>query len=166
MDINYLTIVVAALVPLITGFIWYNPKVFGNAWMQAAEMTEEKIKGSNMAMIFGVTFIMSLLFAMGTNFVVIHQNHFYSILMNEPGFGESGSELQNMIDGFIAQYGNNFRTFKHGALHGFIASVMLLLPVIAINAMFERKSWKYVWIHAGYWSLTFILIGGIICQWA
>ena len=33
----------AALIPTIVGFIWYNPKVMGEAWMKAAEMTEEMI---------------------------------------------------------------------------------------------------------------------------
>jgi hypothetical protein len=28
---NFLIILLAAIVPLIIGFIWYNPKVFGTA---------------------------------------------------------------------------------------------------------------------------------------
>ena len=51
MEINFLAIIAAAISALVVGFIWYNPKVFGNAWMQAAGMSEEKIKGGNMAKI-------------------------------------------------------------------------------------------------------------------
>lgn len=36
---NFVAIIVAALVPMIIGFIWYHPKVFGNTWMQVAGMT-------------------------------------------------------------------------------------------------------------------------------
>ena len=50
--LNFPAILVAAVSALIVGFIWYNPKVFGNAWMQAAGMTEEQAKGGNMAKIF------------------------------------------------------------------------------------------------------------------
>lgn len=51
-EINYWIIPIAALIPMITGFIWYNPKVMGTIWMQAAEMTDEKIKSGNMILIW------------------------------------------------------------------------------------------------------------------
>jgi hypothetical protein len=31
MDINFLAVLVASLVPMAIGFIWYNPKVLGTA---------------------------------------------------------------------------------------------------------------------------------------
>jgi hypothetical protein len=37
---NPIAILGAALIPTVIGFLWYNPKVFGNAWMAAADMTE------------------------------------------------------------------------------------------------------------------------------
>ena len=51
---------VAAIIPLALGFIWYNPKVFGNAWMKAAEISEERAKSGNMLKIFGLTYLFSL----------------------------------------------------------------------------------------------------------
>jgi len=32
--------------------------------------------------------------------------------------------------------------------------------------MFERRGFKYIAIHGGYWMLTLGLMGGIICQFA
>ena len=61
MNVNFLAVLVAALVPMLVGFIWYNPKVLGNAWMQACGLTEEKMKGANMAVVFGVSLILSFL---------------------------------------------------------------------------------------------------------
>ena len=52
--LNLPVILGAALIPTVIGFIWYNPKVFGNDWMAAADMTEEKMKGANMALSFSV----------------------------------------------------------------------------------------------------------------
>ena len=40
MEFNFLAILVAAIAPLVLGFLWYNPKLFGNVWMREAEMTE------------------------------------------------------------------------------------------------------------------------------
>ena len=58
MDINFLAVLVAALVPMVLGFIWYNPKVMGTAWMKETGLTDEKMKGGNMAVIFGVSFLL------------------------------------------------------------------------------------------------------------
>jgi hypothetical protein len=67
---------------------------------------------------------------------------------------------------FMADYGTAFRTFKHGALHGFMTGLFFAFPMLAINGLFERKSWKYIFVHAGYWILTLTIMGGIICAWA
>ncbi|HNL85462.1 MAG TPA: DUF1761 domain-containing protein, partial [Chitinophagales bacterium] len=62
------------------------------------------------------------------------------------------------------RYGNEFRTFHHGALHGALSGLFLIFPVLSINALFERKSWKYIFINSGFWIISFALMGGIICQ--
>lgn len=64
----------------------------------------------------------------------------------------------------MATYGNDFRTFKHGALHGTITGIGLALPIVAVNAMFERRGFKYIAVTAGYWILCLILMGGFLCQ--
>lgn len=162
---NFVAILVAALVPLVIGFIWYNPKVFGTAWMKVAEMTEEKMQGANMLMIFGVTYVLSFLAAAALNSIVVHQSHIYSILLSEQGFGDPNSEIGMFIADFMEKYGDNYRTFKHGVFHGVVAGITLALPVLGINALFERKGFKYIAINAGYWIVTFALMGGIICAW-
>ena len=63
MEINFLAILAAAVSALVVGFIWYSPKVFGNAWMKAADMTEEQVKGGNMAKIFGLALLFAILLA-------------------------------------------------------------------------------------------------------
>ena len=58
---NLLVVALAALVPMIIGFIYYHPKLAGTAWMNAAGMTEEKVKGGNMPVILIVSYILSFL---------------------------------------------------------------------------------------------------------
>ncbi len=166
MDINWLVVLGAAVIPTITGMIWYNPKVMGTLWMNESGMTEEKIQGGNMPLIFGISFVMAFLLAVEMNFVVVHQNHFYSILMGEPGIMEPGSEMYLFAQDFMEKYGRNFRTFKHGLFHGIVAGILFALPILATNALFERRSFKYIAVNAGYWILTIGLMGGVICQWA
>lgn len=164
--VNFLAVLVAALVPMIMGFIWYNPKVLGAAWMKAADMTEEKMKGANMALIFGLTFLFSFFAAMAVNFMTIHQFGMQSAMMTDPkALADPSTPLGADLVNFMAKYGNNFRTFKHGVFHGILSGLMFVLPVIGINAMFERKGFKYIAINVGFWVVCLAIMGGIICGW-
>ena len=130
---NILAIVLGALIPMIIGFIYYHPKVFGKAWMQSIGMTDADMKKGNMAVIFGVTLIMSFLMS---NF----------LLFNVDGPGQEG----------------NFDSFKHGAFHGFLLALMVAMPVMVINGLFERRNFKNLAIHAVYWFITISLMGGVL----
>lgn len=86
MEINFKILLLAALVPMVVGFVWYNPKTFGNAWMKVTGMTEEKAKGANMGLIFSLTYLFSLFIAFALQPIVIHQYGMFATLVNEPGF--------------------------------------------------------------------------------
>ncbi|HKC68433.1 MAG TPA: DUF1761 domain-containing protein [Bacteroidia bacterium] len=168
LQINFLAVLVAALVPMVIGFIWYNPKTFGTAWMKAADMTEEKMKGANMALVFGLTFVFSFLVAMTMNFVTIHQFGAMSSMMDmaHPDALKDATQGAGAdFAAFMAKYGTNFRTFKHGVFHGTVSGFLMALPIIGVNALFERKGFKYIAINAGFWIVCFALMGGIICAW-
>jgi hypothetical protein len=165
MEPNFLAHLVSALIPLVIGAIWYNPKVLGNAWMKASGITEKQIQSGNMLVIFGLTLLLGFFASFVVNYLVVHQAHIFSALMNEPGFGEEGSEVMVYINDFMGKYGDNFRTFKHGAFHGLFTGIAFVLPIIGIIGLFERRGWKYILIHAGYWTLTLTLMGGLLCGW-
>jgi hypothetical protein len=159
MEMNFLAIIAAAMSALIVGFIWYSPKVFGNAWMQAAGITEEQIKGGNMAKILPLALLFAFMLSFLMTTIVIHQNGAISLVGGDP------SKALPSYAAFMADYGDAFRTFKHGALHGFISGIFLALPIIGINGLFERKSAKYIFINSGYWIVSLTVMGAIICGW-
>ncbi|WP_456438948.1 DUF1761 domain-containing protein [Psychroserpens sp.] len=159
MEINFLAILVAAIVPLVLGFAWYNPKIFGITWAREAEMTEEKMKSGNMPVIFLVSLLFSFILAFFVQMLTIHQFGALGMIGGDPSIAKPS------YDAFMADYGNAFRTFKHGALHGLLGGLFMFTPVIAINAMFERKSWKYVLINGMYWTLCLTIMGAIVCGW-
>ena len=96
--------------------------------------------------------------------MVIHQYNVMSTLVDEPGFNDPNSAMGTYYTDFMTKYGQNFRTFKHGMLHGFILSLFFVMPVMGVNALFERKSFKYIFINVGFWAISLMLMGGIICQ--
>jgi hypothetical protein len=130
---NFLAIILASLVPMIMGFIYYHPKVFGKAWMDSLGITEADAKKGNMAVIFGVSLLMSFMMSM-------------FLLIQVDGPGQEGQ----------------FDTFKHGAFHGFLISLMLAMPVMVTNGLFERKNFKNMAINVIYWMITLSLMGGVI----
>lgn len=165
MALNFLVVFLTALVPILTGFLWYNPKTFGNIWMKAAGVTPEDGKKMNMALVFGLTYVFGIMMSMILYSMVIHQTHIYSVLLNTEGFGQEGSAVMNYIEEFMGKYGDNYRTFKHGALHGTLVGIFLVTPVIAVNALFEMKGFKYIAVNAGFWILNLMIMGGIICAY-
>lgn len=52
-----------------------------------------------------------------------------------------------------------------GAFYGFLTGFGWVSLAIAVNSLFERKSWKYMLIHVGYWTVVFTLMGLILGAW-
>jgi hypothetical protein len=158
MNFNWIAILLAALSTLVVGFIWYNPKVFGNIWMKEIGMKEEDMKGGNMFKMLAVTFIYAFLISFILQFLVIHQLGAIGMIGGDP------TKALPSYNAFMADYGTAFRTFKQGALHGFMSGLFLALPLIGTSAMYERRSFKYVLVSGGFWVVCFTIMGGIICM--
>jgi hypothetical protein len=118
---------------MVMGFVWYHKALFGKAWMDSIGMTEEKAKQANMPVMFGLSLVMAALIA------------FFFVNFNN-GPGQEGE----------------FDTFKHGAAHGVIIALFVVMPVMITNGLFEQKSWKNMLINLGYWVITLALMGGVI----
>ncbi len=157
LEMNWIAILLAALSTFITGFIWYHPKTFGSLWMRESGMTEEKMKGVNKPLFFGLSLVYAILIAFIINFLTIHQWGAVGMI------GGKYSEALSSYTAFMNDYGTKFRTFKHGALHGFMAGILLAFPLIATNAMYERRSFKYTLVTSGFWIVCFTLMGAILC---
>jgi Protein of unknown function (DUF1761) len=130
---NWLAILIATLIPMIMGFIYYHKKVFGNAWMNSLGLKEEDLRKGNMPVIFGVSLIMSFLLSM-------------FLLVNVDGPGQEGQ----------------YDSFKHGAAHGVLLALFVATPVMVTNGLFERKNFKNLAINILYWVITLALMGGTI----
>jgi len=45
-DINWIAVIVAALVPMALGAVWYSPALFVSPWMRAVGKTQEDLSGA------------------------------------------------------------------------------------------------------------------------
>ena len=158
MEINFLALFVAALSTLVVGFVWYNPKVFGTIWMKEAGLKEENMKDFNMIKVFSLSIVYAFLISFILQMLTIHQFGALGMVGGDPTIAKPSYAA------FMADYGTAFRTFKHGALHGFMTGLFMILPVTGTNALYEKRSFKYVMVTSGFWIVCFTIMGGIICM--
>ncbi|MCC6815444.1 MAG: DUF1761 domain-containing protein [Saprospiraceae bacterium] len=169
MNVNYLAMIVAALIPLIIGFLWYHPKVFGRVWMIQTGMTNESGKSMNMPVVFGMTFVAGLILSVAMNLISTHDAFIGGALFyatNKTMIPEPGSELANWLEYYNNNLAASNHTFAHGSFHGaFIGGILITLPIIIVGAFFERRNYKYIAITSGYWIISLAIMGGIIASW-
>lgn len=61
--ISIWAVLVAGASGFVLGGIWYSPFLFAKAWQREAGLSDEQIASGNMALIFGLTFVLCLIAA-------------------------------------------------------------------------------------------------------
>ncbi len=130
---NWLAVLVSALAMQALGFLVYNPKTLGNLWMKSGKIVPNETKGSQMAIIMSLSFVMTLVL---------------------------GAYLSTWVhpDEHLSQ-------FMHGAFHGFMLSIFLIVPVIIMNALYEQKGIAYILINSFFATAGLALQGAILFMW-
>ena len=52
-----------------------------------------------------------------------------------------------------------------GAFYGFLTGFGWIFFAMAVNSLYEQRSWKYMLINGGYWTVAFTVMGLIIGAW-
>ncbi|MEX0722209.1 MAG: DUF1761 domain-containing protein [Balneolaceae bacterium] len=133
--INWLAVLAATLVGFVIGFLWYGP-LFGKKWMASVGISEEDVQQSNMVKTFGLTFLFQFVMA---SFLALF---FY-------GNPEGAATI----------------TGSTGAFYGFLTGFGWVAMAIGVNALYEQKSWSYIFINGGFWVVVFTLMGWILGLW-
>ncbi len=140
---NFIPILVAGLVPMIIGAIYYGP-LFGNVWMQSAGLTKEDVESGNMPVIMGLSLLLAMVLSFGLN-MLVELTH---------GSFTTGE--------FVA---GSTHTFGHGAFHGVMFSLFIIAPALIIMSLFHRMSAKNIFINVAYWVITCAIMAGITDVW-
>lgn len=61
--INLWAVLAAGVSAFMLGGAWYSPLLFGKAWQRATGLSDEQLKAGNPAIIFGGSFVLSLIAA-------------------------------------------------------------------------------------------------------
>ena len=159
-NFNWFILLLSAIIPLILAYIWFNLD-----WVQNIF----KIENSNLAIKWNIgsilgLFLVSFMYSITISYQVIHQLHFQSLLMNEVGFVKGEGNAFKDLMYIYELYGKNFRSFGHGAFHGFLNSIFIVLPVLILQKLVTKLNWKIIAFLWYFWALCGIIMGGIICE--
>jgi hypothetical protein len=165
MDQRMLVNLGAATVPVLFGAIWYNPYLLGMLWPVEVGLNKERITPGKLALIVVLTYAAGYYIARTMGGIVIHQHGLYSMLAGVPDMKDSSSELSKTVQGLMDKYGNNFRTFNHGAYHGMWTGLYFAFPIILITGLVESKKVSWILIHSLFWMACLVVMGGIVCAY-
>jgi hypothetical protein len=136
--INYFAVVVATVLNIVIGFLWYGP-VFGKPWMKemgftAEHMREAQAKGMTQS------YVIMAVAALVLNYVLAHV-----LVQAELAFG--------MLDVSMAMVGAFWMWL------GFIATTM------TGQVLWEGKSWRLYALNVGYYLVALEVAAIIIATW-
>lgn len=135
-SLNYLAILVAGLVTMVLGAIWYSPPVFGKLWMSLSKLTKkdmEEAKKKGMAPLY----VVQLISALVTSYVLAHFIDYLGAI--------------TWLDGVVAGF---------WLWLGFVATVTIG------SVLWEGKSFKLYILNNAYNLLSLIIMGAILALWA
>ncbi len=98
--------------------------------------------------------------------------------MKELGFTKEGMGKSNMLKIFgiafilmfiiafnLAAFIGTESDWKYGMMAGALAGIGWVAAAIGVNYLFERKSFRFFLINAGYMAVSSIIMGGILGAW-
>ncbi len=142
MSIHLLAVVVAAVLAMVVGTLWYGP-LFGKPWMRMTGMDmknmshEEKMK---MRKGMGGKYLLQFIGALVMAFILSRAYLHTSAYLDNKGI------VTGLSVGFFAWL-------------GFVA------PVLLPSVLWEGKPWKLWWINAGQFLVTLLLMGALFGMW-
>ena|SRR3989344_5699314 len=133
--INYLAVLVSAVIGMVIGALWYSPLLFGRMWMKLSGMTEKQLneaKKKSMGKMYFVAFI--------------------------------GVLLMSYILAHFVDYTDS-TTFSMGMQTGVWLWLGFIVPILIGGVLWENKSVKLYIINIAHYLVVLSVIGGILAVW-
>lgn len=137
MAINYVAVLVTALVSFTVGWVWHGP-LFGKLWMRLSNITPAKMKAMQQKNMAGVL-VMAILTTLATSTILAV---LLSILTLDPLLGA-----------------------LRGALLGSLIWLGIALPIHVGNVLWEGRSVKLFLFNTIYAFVNLVLMGAILAAW-
>jgi hypothetical protein len=138
-SLNYLAILVSAIILWVLGAIWYSPALFAKPWMEMLGIKKGESKKSGLMLGMISSFVGDL----ALSFILAH------IISWANAFG--------------------FATSAFGFGNGCVLGVLVWIGFIAApnlpQGIYEGRPFKLFAINGGYWLVGLFLVGGLLGAW-
>ncbi|PIN75281.1 hypothetical protein COV18_03765 [Candidatus Woesearchaeota archaeon CG10_big_fil_rev_8_21_14_0_10_37_12] len=134
-EFNYLAVLIAAIVSIALGMIWYAQPVFGKLWLKLNGYTTKDAKKMKKEC-SGKTYIAAIIAALVTAAVL-------ELAMN-----------------YI-----NAVTFANGLYVGFFVWLGFAAPIMLGSVLWEQKPVKAYLLNVAFYLVNLLIISGILAAW-
>jgi len=134
--LNYLAIIVGAVILQAVGFFWYSDTGFGKPWRALMGINDAKAKAMKDGGGMGKTMTTASIAGLIMVFILA-----YAV-----AYSQATTLISGAITGFWIWL-------------GFIATTMLN------SVLFEQKPTKLYYINIGYYLVSLLIIGGLLAVW-
>ncbi len=135
-QVNYISVLVAAVVSFFIGALWYSPLMFAKQWVKATGKTIEDLMGGAGTFAYLVSFVAWLI----ASYVLAVFVDYGVDLNARPQF------LYGLLAGFLCWF-------------GFVAAISL------IHNLFAQRLRTLWLIDSGYILVAFLISGAILAEW-
>ncbi len=135
-NINLIPIVIAGVINMVLGALWYSPYVMGKLWMRSMGKTDEEIKQGFSLVSTGLTYVVNTIASLVFAYVLAHIIKFASI-----------------------------NTFAGGVNAGFWVWLGFVVTTVIPGYLYESRPKMLYFIFIIYQLISIILMGGIIAMW-
>ena len=144
-EVNLLAVLVAGIVPMVVGALWYGP-LFGKRWLQLMETTAEEIqeKGINPLKTYGVSFLLALVTA---------------FILAQLFAGMGGAARVVSIAG---KSGDALA----GVYLALMALIAFILPVGYQSVAYEERKAGLFWLNLGHNGVALLGQAVIVAAWS
>ena len=137
-SINWLAVLACVVVAMVSGALWYSPKVFFDTWWKGIGKTEDAAPNTeNMGMTWALTVFSAFVQAVAMSLMVTAMGSLMTIGI----------------------------TAGSGALTGFMLWLGFIAPTYLVNKLFAGHGFKVWGIEVGNHLVNFVLFGAILGAW-
>jgi len=149
LHLNYLAVIVVAVIGFALGGLWYSPLMFVKPWMKELKISEadRKAQGGMMAAAMVKGFLLTIV----STFVLATLMYLYRATVVVAAGGPVEIPLMTAV--------------LSGAKMGFLVGVGLVAARQAVNAVFQKQSLKLFLIVAGHDVVLCVLQCAILSVW-
>ena len=135
-DVNYIAVLVAAIVSMIIGALWFSPVLFGKMWMQLSGMTDKKLQEAKKKGI-GKSYIIMFVATLVMGYVLAH----------------------------AVQY-TQAKTIMEGMQAGFWMWLGCIATVMVGMVLWDKKPVKLYLLLVAHYLVSLLVMGAILAVWS